>query len=391
MDKKIAIVTFRFFNFGTILQSLGLQEAFRKVGIEDAEILDFPNESGPSGRQALIATLKEQARTYGVIKGFIRSVKEVIFVLCARIDASRDHSEERRKRESYYKQFENKYLKLSVPMSCSDLRNSEFVKNLPYNCYVSGSDQVWNEKYTSCLDVFFLKYMPASAVRMSYAGSFGRTFLEKDKEAIFADYIKNIDPILVREQGAKKIADKISGRESYIVPDPTLLHDRKFWIRYQEEPENFDCKDYILVYSLNRDLSIYKEALRLGRKLNKKVVAIKRNFNPPYYKDVVWLYTLGPQHFIWLINHAYMVITNSFHAEVFSLILNKPCYPFLDKAEEINERLTSLLNIVDHSHVVTYMNHGHIEPSEIAYDFDKINEKLHLFREEAYNKFLSNI
>lgn len=299
MDKKIAIVTFRFLNFGTILQSLGLQEALHKVGINNVEILDFPNESGPSGRRALIATLKEQIGAYGLIKGLVRSIKEVVFVLCARVDASKDHTIERQKRESYYKEFESKYLRLSVPMSCSDLRNSEFIKSLPYNCYISGSDQVWNEKYTSCLDIFFLKYMPNSAVKMSYAGSFGRTYLEKDKEFIFTDYIKNIDPILVREYGAKKIADKISGRESHIVPDPTLLHDREFWLRYQEEPEDFSHRDYILVYSLNRDLSIYKEAIRLGRKLNKKVVAIKRNFNPPYYKDVVWLYALGPQHFIY--------------------------------------------------------------------------------------------
>jgi hypothetical protein len=91
-----------------------------------------------------------------------------------------------------------------------------------------------------------------------------------------------------------------------------------------------------------------------------------------------------------LIIHAAMVITNSFHAEVFSLILNRPCYPFLDKAEEINERLTSLLNIVDHDHVVTYMDQGHIDPSKISYDFDKINKRLKIFREETYNNYFCN-
>lgn len=388
MVKKIAIVTFRFLNFGTILQSLGLQEALHKIGLKDVEILDFPNEEGLSGKTALVETMKEQVRAYGLLKGLVRSVKEVVFALRARSDSRRDHTEEKKRREGYYRQFEKRYLKLSAPMTCADLRNTSFVKALPYDCYIAGSDQIWNEKYTSCLDVFFLKYMPASTLRMSYAGSFGRTFLEEDKQPLFAELIKNIDPILVREQGAKRIADGISGRESVVVPDPTLLHDKSFWLQYAEKPVNFSTEDFILVYSLNHDLSIYKEIMRLGKKTGKKVIGIKRHFCPPYYKEIEWLYELGPQHFIWLINHAAMVITNSFHAEVFSLILNTPCYPFLDKAEEVNERLTSLLDIVGHSHVITYMDEGHIEPKEKAFDFSMINEKLKDFSEKTYRDYL---
>lgn len=388
MDKKVAIVTFRFLNFGTILQSLGLQEALRKSGINNVEILDFPNEAGPSGKAAFVETMKEQVGAYGFVKGTIRSVKEVVFALRARRDMRKDHTEEKKIREGYYEQFQEKFLKLSEPMSTSDLRKEEFVKALPYDCYIAGSDQIWNEKYTKCIDIFFLKYMPKNKIRMSYAGSFGRTYLEENKKPLFTELIKNIDPILVREQGAKRIADEISGRESCIVPDPTLLHDRDFWLNYEEKPEHFDMDDYILVYSLNHDLSIYKEAIRIGKKLNKKIVAIKRHFNPPYYKSIEWLYTIGPQHFIWLVHHSSMVITNSFHAEVFSLILNRPCYPFLDRAEEVNERLTSLLNIVEHDHVVTYMGEGHIHPEKLKYDFRKINERLKVFRDEAYEKHL---
>lgn len=388
MDRKIAIVTFRFLNFGTILQSLGLQEALHKIGLKDVEILDFPNEGGQSGKTALVETMKEQVRAYGLTKGMVRSIKEVVFAIRARIDTRKDHSKEKKQREEYYRQFEHQHLTLSGSMTCADLRNTAFVKSLPYDCYIAGSDQIWNEKYTSCLDVFFLKYMPASALRMSYAGSFGRTFLDDAKKPMFAELIKNIDPILVREQGAKIIADEISGRESVVVPDPTLLHDKDFWLRYAERPVNFNGEDYILVYSLNHDLSIYKEAIRLGKKTGKKVVGIKRHFCPPYYREIEWLYTLGPQHFIWLINHAAMVITNSFHAEVFSLILNTSCYPFLDKAEEVNERLTSLLDIVGHSHVITYMDEGHIETEVKKYDFEVINERLKEYREKTYRELL---
>ena len=391
MDKKVAIVTFRFLNFGTVLQSFGLQEALHKIGVSDVEILDFPNEGGDGGKKGLVDTYKEQKAAYGWVKGTFRTFKDFLFVLRAHFDEKKDHKREKSIRERFYKDFIEKNLCLSVPMTCSDLRNVEFVKSLPYNCYIAGSDQIWNEKYTSALDVFFLKYMPSTTLRMSYAGSFGRTFLEESKKPLFKELIKNIDPILVREQGAKLIADEISGRTSYIVPDPTLLHDEIFWSQFAEKPEDFENKDYILVYSLNHDLKIYKEALRLGKQLGKKVVAIKRRFNPPYYKGIEWLYAIGPQHFLWLIKNSAMVITNSFHAEVFSLVFNRPCYPYLDKAEEINERLTSLLNIVGHEHVVTYMGQGHIDVSSKKYDFNRINECLKSFREEAYNKCFSKI
>lgn len=391
MAKKVAIVTFRFLNFGTILQSLGLQEALVKAGLDDVEILDFPNEWGQTSKDAFIETIKEQTTAYGFVKGVMRSFNDAVFTIRARIDNRKDHTKERRIRESYYNTFVHDYLKLSKPMSCKDLRDKDFVKALPYNCYIAGSDQIWNEKYTKSLDIFFLKHMPSNTVRMSYAGSFGRTFIEESKKPLFSELIQNIDPILVREQGAKIIADELSGRDSFVVPDPTLLHDRFFWLNYAKKPEQFETKDYILVYSLNHDLSIYKEARRIGKMQNKRVVCIKRHFTPPYYKDMEWLYTLGPQHFLWLVNNASMVITNSFHAEVFSLIFNVPCYPFLDKAEEVNERLTSLLNLVGHQDVVTWMDKGHIDPNKIQYDFNTINLQLEILRKEAFEKHISKI
>ena len=370
------------------MQALGLQEALKNVGVESVEILDFPDDAGTSTSKKFIGTLKEQVNAYGVIRGFIRSLKEVLFVIRTRIDGKRDHSKEQQARIAYFEQFEKQYLCLSKPMACSDLRSLEFVKGLPYDCYITGSDQIWNEKYTGSTDIFFLKYMPSDTIRMSYAGSFGRTFLEDKEKSTFADLIKNIDPILVREEGAKRIADELSGRESFHVPDPTLLHDKSFWAKLAEKPVSFEGGDYILVYSLNHDLSIYREALRLGKQQKKRVVAIKRIFSPPYYSAIKWLYVLGPQHFLWLVEHASMIVTNSFHALVFSLVFNRPCYPYLDRAEQVNERLTSLLHMVGHDHVVTYIGKGHIAPDRKPYDFERINRLIKEFRKDTYERFL---
>ena len=141
MVKKIAIVTFRFLNFGTILQSLGLQEALHKIGIENVEILDFPNEGGQSGKAALVETMKEQIGAYGLFIGLIRSMKEVVFTFRARYDTRKDHFEEKELREEYYRQFENKYLKLSLHFKTTELHTATSLLTdsieISTNCIIS--------------------------------------------------------------------------------------------------------------------------------------------------------------------------------------------------------------------------------------------------------------
>ena len=57
-------------------------------------------------------------------------------------------------------------------------------------------------------------------------------------------------------------------------------------------------------------------------------------------------YTSGPSEFLYLIHHAKLVCTDSFHACVFSILFDTQFYVFEreDKLESMNSRIETLLN-----------------------------------------------
>ena len=60
-------------------------------------------------------------------------------------------------------------------------------------------------------------------------------------------------------------------------------------------------------------------------------------------------YTCGPSEFLYLIHHARLVCTDSFHACVFSILFDTQFYVFEreDKLESMNSRIETLLNKFD--------------------------------------------
>lgn len=63
------------------------------------------------------------------------------------------------------------------------------------------------------------------------------------------------------------------------------------------------------------------------------------------YSDIKNIYSIGPEEWIGLFKEASIVITNSFHGSVFSLIFNKELYiEYLPSGWNVNSRLENLIN-----------------------------------------------
>ncbi|MDE5982484.1 MAG: polysaccharide pyruvyl transferase family protein [Duncaniella sp.] len=136
---------------------------------------------------------------------------------------------------------------------------------------------------------------------------------------------------------------------------------------------------YILVYSVNSSTKIYTESAKLAKKRNLPLVVIKRSFCPPKVKEALaTLFCIGPSEFIWLIKNAALVVTNSFHALVFSINLNTPFIPYLKKSDNVNSRLESILNIVGLDDHIVYESDGAIS---WPLSFDWTNSNLRLEQE----------
>jgi hypothetical protein len=118
------------------------------------------------------------------------------------------------------------------------------------------SDQTWrkyNEKYF--YDIAFLKFAKKWNIpKFVYAASFGMdkwNLNKKDKE-IAKFLLKNFTGISVREKGSVKIVENHLGIKPIFVLDPTLLIDRKYYLKLIKNYKNDILIDdnYIFVYTL---------------------------------------------------------------------------------------------------------------------------------------------
>ena len=100
--------------------------------------------------------------------------------------------------------------------------------------------------------------------------------------------------------------------------DPTMLIDTSEWLKILKRPEQYIDDNYIFVYALGGFKGEVKEKVyMLADELEIRVVNIM-DINSYYY-----IHT-RPDEFLYWIHNARLVVTDSFHASVFSILFNRP-------------------------------------------------------------------
>lgn len=219
-----------------------------------------------------------------------------------------------------------------------------FNPNDNLSTYIVGSDQVWrNWSYTNItseLGYFFLDFLQNENVkRIAYAASFGQSYL---KDALvdheFVEYarplVKKFDAISVRERSGIEIMKKTWNVAAQQVLDPTMLltsHDYSKLIRKSSHALHpvKPIFTYILAVTDEKTNIIQK----IVNDTNKKAEEF----------DLEELDILPPVE-QWLKNFrdAELVITDSFHGAVFSII-NNTSFIVVENSNGGVARITSLL------------------------------------------------
>ena len=120
-----------------------------------------------------------------------------------------------------FHKFRNKYLRTTWhEYTKHDLENGNVPK---FDIYMTGSDQVWNCKYTRGDSNFLLKFAPENAPRLSYGASFASQRIPKKYEHIFEEELVKYDTILVRENSGVNRVSQLVRKKAEVVCDPTLL------------------------------------------------------------------------------------------------------------------------------------------------------------------------
>ena len=288
--KEVRVVTYcTWRSLGSIMQTLGLKKALAEL---DAHSSVWLRDDNDQYRMARIRS----------VKGLLRRIYEYMIAS---------------KRKSAYRKRVN-FIHANVdtePYADYDELVGKAATDRA-DLFLAGSDQIWHPDL--CDPVFFLD-LPVTKKRISYAASMGKTVIEPDKLESFERLLRNFDTVSVREQECADIIGGLVDREVEVHVDPTFLLPADEWRRYETPYKT--RKPYILVYMLYWNKSCKEKIKQLKKKTGLPVYAIADSLTSVYADKK--LHDVGPEEFLWLIDHAEYVVTSSFHGVALSTILNK--------------------------------------------------------------------
>lgn len=245
-----------------------------------------------------------------------------------------------RMRYHLFQQFEMEY----YPRKTACYRNFDQINSTPpvLDAYLCGSDQIWNPGHIRYDDTYFLSFTrKIPSLRFSYAASIGQDKLDDKERNFLVNNIKYIDHISVREDTALSLLQEEIGIEREIKQhiDPTMLFPAEYWRSIENAPDSKLPKRYILYYPLQYNSVTDKLISELKQQTGLPCVAVCCSLKKPRFVDFqVGIY--GPREFLYLIDGAEIVLTNSFHGIVFSLLFGKHLIPYYNSGR--NSRIESL-------------------------------------------------
>lgn len=282
-----ATVTWIYFeNNGTFLQAYALQQAIKKIG-HDNVILDDKHIQE-------LHKVKPNLRYYlGSIFVWFKSKLHLVPPSVS----SMTHS--------FYEEFRNRYLNIYED---DDYANK-------YDAYICGSDQIWSP-YLTFMGYYYLDF--TSKKKIAYAPSVGTNNGSEEYKKNVASCLNSFSYISTREQAGKELLSKLTNKPVKVVVDPTLLLRREDW--NQLVVTNIK-EDYIFCYFLTPNPWYVNHAIELARK---KRIKLKIFYtNPTFHKYNSAVVYGGPKEFLTYIKYAKIVLTDSFHATIFSLFFQR--------------------------------------------------------------------
>lgn len=312
--KRIGIITItELENYGNRLQNYALQTVLEKMGFEVETIHNYI--------------------IYKYRKSFKFKIKQIIKTVLYRNSAFFWCLVRQRR----FDKFDSTYIKFADEYSTVDYIDDALKDR--YDYFVAGSDQIWNPCFCFNFDFDFVNFASVDK-RVAYAASFGVDYVPYEKKELFKDYLNGMRLISVREYAGKNIVKKLIGRDVPVLVDPTMLISADEWKKIEKKPKWLKNKKYILKYFLgNGDYE--KDILEKNGYDNYEIVDIGKEKSKKF--------TVSPDEFIYLIRHSELIMTDSFHGTVFSIIMEKPfihCFR-AGENDDMNSRIHTLFEKFD--------------------------------------------
>lgn len=370
---KLGIITwFDGPNYGTNLQAIALQRYLRNCGYH-VEIINFaPPQVAQKIKKTFWQKVANQPQKYANKYTNKKYNAEISLKL--------------HKLESEVKK------NCKFTKKVSDERDYIRISN-EFDVLIFGSDQIWNPNWYH--KYYYADYYEIKAKKISYAPSLGVSCVNEEQVVNIRKSLEGFSSVSVRENQGADLLEKITGNRPQVVVDPTFLLNAGQWEDTLDVPQPPN-DEYVLSMFLTDNLHHWRAASKFAKThhLN-HIILPYTGFSYMQNGDVKADAGLG--EVLSLIKGARLILTDSFHITVFSIIFNRSFYTFMRFKEDgftsQNTRIINLLEMLGlQERLIPYSSctiaeKPNINYSEVAKKLDSEISKSKQFLNEAIERW----
>lgn len=361
-------------NYGGILQAYALQTVLKRMGHE-VVVFDTPNKAFLPPLWKLPLSFSKR-----IVLKFLGKTNRVFI--------ERYNNKVRSVITQHIQPFVDTYLHRKVIRSFKDLKQED------YDAIIVGSDQVWRIIYFPRLwlgqqiENAYLDFAKNWNIkRIAYAASFGTENWEYDEEQTkkCKNLLRKFDAVSTREVDGVKLCKAKFEVDAHHVLDPTMLLSMDDYMALFQKANTPKSEGTLLNYVLDETEEI--DCLINKVATDKHLVPFAVN-NPFEYDDSKPLQQrIKPSVETWLrgFSDAKFVMTDSFHACVFSILFKKQFAVIGNKVRGLS-RIESLLECLGIEDRIVEDSNQVMQLPQINYDL--VYVKLEQFRKKSW-KFLN--
>ena len=216
-------------------------------------------------------------------------------------------------------------------------------------------------------------FVPDDRKKIAYSSSFGEVHMSTEVKQKVRKLLERYDAIAVRENSGKNLVEDM-GLSAKVVLDPTMLCDRTVWDELAAS--RLLKQDYVLLFQINpnKELLHFAEEFARSQKMNLVILSA----NPAHKKFLGRKAIYLPKVEEWLsyFKYASYVLTDSFHACVFSVQFERQFAPVVDQRN--TKRISSVLELLDVKKRIVEVNDLYALPGVLksTIHYDDVKQKL---------------
>lgn len=364
MKTKIGLVTFFRDNYGSALQCYATKTFLKKNGYE-------------------CDVLYEYSYGYEKIKSHIKHLSKIALCTILYRDFSKNRKQIRNSVSASGKSLTSEskfqlnwfYETVLQPrgLEYSLLKDKRFAD--AYDYFIAGSDQIWGGGYL-VQPFFFLEFAP-NEKKVALCPSFGAETIKRFNARHFKKSIGKFNKISVREESGQRIISELTGKKAPVLSDPVMLLDAYDWHDFAKASTT-RFHDYIFVHFLGTPSENAIQSInRIAAVLKLNIVCFANTYDE-YDKLTDYTFSSGsPYDYVYLIENASFVCTDSFHTSHFSIIFNKRFLTFDRAYGHSNKQSTRIDNLLlNYQCSERFLHDGSIPEKLLTYipNFDAVRK-----------------